>query len=52
MPISKLSEAEIQMQVVEYLDLLQNQKKVLWFSASGNGQFQKSPKVRAKMWRE
>jgi len=46
------TESEIQMQIVEYLSILENQKKVLWFTGSWNGQFQKSIAVKMKMKRE
>lgn len=46
------TESQVQMQIVEYLSILENQKKVLWFTGSGNGQFQKSIAVKMKMKRE
>lgn len=46
------TESQVQMQIVEYLSLLENQKKVLWFTGSWNGQFQKSMWVKMKMKRE
>lgn len=46
------TESEVQMQLVDYLTLLENQGKVLWFTGSGNGQFQKSIMVKMKMHRE
>jgi hypothetical protein len=47
-----MSESEIQIALVEYLDILEKQGKVLWYTASGNGQYQKSIAVRMKMKRE
>lgn len=46
------SESEIQEMVVQYLEILERQWKVLWFTASGNWQWQKSIQVKLKMKRE
>ena len=45
-------ESEEQIKVVDYLHILEKQWKVLWFTWSWNGQFQKSIAVKMKMKRE
>ena len=45
-------ESEEQVKVVQYLEILERQWKVLWFTASANWQFQKSMAVKMKMKRE
>lgn len=52
MPNTTPTESEVQMMLVDYLSILENQKKVLWFCSSANGQFQKSIMVKMKMKRE
>lgn len=47
-----IPEADIQVAVVQYLEILEKQGKVLWFTWSWNGQYQKSIAVRLKMQRE
>lgn len=46
------TESHEQIMLVQYLDMLERQGKVLWFTGSGNWQFQKSIKVKMKMKRE
>jgi len=46
------TESEDQIKLVQYLDILVRQGKVLWFTWSGNWQFQKSMWVKMKMKRE
>lgn len=43
------TESQVQIKVVHYLDILMRQWKVLWFTGSGNWQFQKSIWVKMKM---
>ncbi len=45
-------ESEEQIKVVQYLDILERQWKVLWYTASANWQFQKSIWVKIKMKKE
>lgn len=47
-----MTESQIQVAIVEYLYLLEKQKKILWFTASWNWQFQKSMAVKMKMKKE
>lgn len=47
-----MTESQIQIAIVDYLYILERQKKVLWFTASGNWQFQKSMAIKMKMKRE
>lgn len=47
-----IPEADIQVAVVQYLEILEKQWKVLWFTWSGNWQWQQSAWVKAKMARE
>lgn len=46
------TESQEQIMLVQYLDILERQWKVLWFTGSWNGQFQKSIQVKMKMKRE
>jgi hypothetical protein len=52
MPNNSPLESVVQNAVVDYLDILERQWKVLWFTWSWNWQFQKSIKVKMKMRRE
>lgn len=52
MPNLTPTESQEQIMLVQYLDILERQGKVLYFSWSGNGQFQKSIQVKMKMKRE
>ena len=45
------TEEEEQIKVIEYLFVLEAQKKIQWFCASSSWQFQKSWSVKAKMKR-
>ena len=45
-------ESQVQEMVVQYLSILESQGKVLWFTGSGNGQYQKSIRTKMKMKRE
>ena len=46
------TESEDQIKLAQYLDILERQWKVLWWTASANWQFQKSMAVKMKMKRE
>lgn len=46
------TESEEQMKLVAYLDILEQQKKILWYCWSWNWQYQKSIQVKMKMKRE
>lgn len=52
MPNNTPTESVEQIKVVQYLDILERQGKVLWYTASANWQFQKSMAVKMKMKRE
>jgi len=52
MPNNTPTESQDQMKIVDYLEVLERQWKVLWFTWSGNWQFQKSIAVKMKMKRE
>lgn len=45
-------ESDVQIAIVQYLEILERQWKVLWFTWSWNWQFQKSMAVKMKMKRE
>lgn len=52
MPNNTPTESQDQIKLVQYLEILERQWKVLWFTGSGNWQFQKSMAVKMKMKRE
>lgn len=52
MPNLTPTESQEQIMLVQYLDILERQGKVLWYTGSGNWQFQKSIQVKMKMKRE
>lgn len=52
MPNNTPTESQDQIKIVQYLEILERQWKVLWFTGSGNWQFQKSMAVKMKMKRE
>lgn len=52
MPNNTPLESQEQIKVVQYLDILERQWKVLWYTASANWQFQKSMWVKMKMKNE
>lgn len=46
------SESQEQIATIQYLEILEKQWKVLWFTASWNWQYQSSIKTKLKMKRE
>lgn len=52
MPNNTPTESQDQIKLAQYLDILERQWKVLWWTASANWQFQKSMAVKMKMKRE